>query len=1009
MAEHVVLSQIRADMWKKNGVAMRGQYHHYREMGVREATLDQEFFLLQFGLCIIDPFKFMVALIDRFGLSEFYGGDVLSSAMWENKDADPKQRIAMLEDFVLLIIHLVSDSATVNGWDQDRITRKHIVHQLVLHNLTYSELVKKLPERSTDRGSILPFLEDIADFKEPTETANGSYTLKVECYDEVDPYWRHYSRNDQRVALEKLTNRAKKLDSDTAEPLVLPRPLEIPEQGRPFSNLADFLHTHVVAEMVHWTIAHCMVIADPMQWPGLTANKNEAPQLETLLDLGLHLIILALSVAPKEFAETSVDIIEASGSMSTFQNLWYMQTTEAFKPFRPKIDHILSIIVTSLPESYTTDYRAQREQEKNAMKSPDKPDPRLAAGARQKVIMAEFARKQADFAALMDEAVEEEDIAEDVTTVTYGQCIVCQDDVTMKSTGGMLALLQPSRVLRDVVHERDWFEESLLAPTSLDEATRCPRYGQGTSGEPTSTDGYPSANLRFGVYMSACSHLMHESCMATYFDATRYRHTQQVQRHHPENAVRMEYLCPLCKSLGNVLIPLDPSQSRMKAFNTPSSTKGGRPPTLSERIRSVSEEGLIKISESARIWDHHVETGELVPWFSDCNFSVHTLDPINRRQQMRGTSRMIERMRNLLRPLSEQSQRVRSKKTHMYLPDDVVGYTVAVCEVAQRGLQLTQGLTVAEQVPEMSTRLIERLIGMLQLELDLFFGPKYDRTALRVGIFARFLPDWYRASTLPSPLLLRQPLGIVIEAAAIAPDLLQAVIVMAYYAELTRCMLGLSIFAKRCLAARTAAQPRSRPIKEILASDAHSVFSGFRSIMQSVLRNGGPFTDTDGVLALLSDEMLSKLLYAHTLPFLRRCAIVYHAVAGGYPVTNTDLIVSDGCEYNRLLSLMGIPRPKETLQNPHSIETPIVARWLTQWAMQGRIVPPLEYPGTYELCRLPKLWEDVVLRYSEQRCDNCGTKPTFPALCLYCGKFLCLGGDCCADGEQGECNLHMRE
>ena len=106
---------------------------------------------------------------------------------------------------------------------------------------------------------------------------------------------------------------------------------------------------------------------------------------------------------------------------------------------------------------------------------------------------------------------------------------------------------------------------------------------------------------------------------------------------------------------------------------------------------------------------------------------------------------------------------------------------------------------------------------------------------------------------------------------------------------------------------------------------------------------------------------------------------------------------------------MGIPRPKETLQNPHSTETPIIARWLTQWAMQGRIVPPLEYPGTYELCRLPRLYEDLVLLYTDHRCDKCGTQPTFPALCLNCGKFLCLGGDCCADGEQGECNLHMRE
>lgn len=994
-------------MWKKNGVAMRGQYHHYREMGVREATIDQEFFFLQFSLVIIDPFKFMVAVIDRFGLADFYSGDVLSVALWETEYASPKQRIALLEDFILLVIHLVSDTASVNGWNREQITRKHIVHQLAINHLTYSELVKKLPERSIDRDSILPILDIVAEFKEATDTVVGSYSLQPEYFDEVDPYWRNYSRNDMRVAMDKVIARGKKLNPNVGEPVILPRPLEIPPYPHLFSNLGDFLKSQVVANIVHFTVAHCMPLADPTQWPGLYAAKNEAPQLETLLDLALHLTMMALSVAPKEFSEASVNIIKASGSMSTFQNLWYMQTTNVFKPFLPKIDYILDVIVANLPAGYTTDYRAQRDQE--AVNEPIKPDPRAASMARQKAIMAEFARKQADFAAVMDGEEEEEDQAEEATTDTYGQCIVCQEEVSPKNIGGMLALLQPSRVMRDAVQERDWFEESITAPTCLDEATRYHRFGQGTAGDPINTDGYPSSSLKFGVYMSACSHLMHESCMATYFDATRYRHTQQVQRHHPENAVRMEYLCPLCKSLGNVLIPLDPTQQPMKPFNTLTSLRGGRPPTLSERIRSVSEEGLMKVTESARIWDHHVETGELVPWFSDCNFSLLTLDPVHRRQQMRGTSRMVERMRNLLRPLADQSQRIRGKKVSMYLPDDVVGYTVAVCEVTQRGLQRTQGLTVAEQVPEMSTRLIKRLIGMLQLELDLFFGPKYDRTALRVGIFARFLPDWYRQSALPSPLLLRQPLGIVIEAAALAPDLLQAVIIMAYYAEVTRCMLGISLFAKRCLAGRTSAQPRTQPPEDVHADDAHSVFSGFRPIMQSILRNAGPFNEPDGGFALRSDETLSKLLYSHTLPFLRRCAVVYHAVAGEYPVTNPDLIVSEGCEYKRLLSLMGIPRPKDSLQNPHSTEAPIVARWLTQWAMQGRIIPPLEFPGTYELCRLPRLWEDIVLRYSEHRCEKCGTKPTFPALCLNCGKFVCLGGDCCAEGEQGECNLHMRE
>jgi E3 ubiquitin-protein ligase UBR1 len=372
---------------------------------------------------------------------------------------------------------------------------------------------------------------------------------------------------------------------------------------------------------------------------------------------------------------------------------------------------------------------------------------------------------------------------------------------------------------------------------------------------------------------------------------------------------------------------------------------------------------------------------------------------------------MIERLRALVRPLSEQSQKIRNKKTHIYLPDDMVGYTVACLEIAQRGLK-EEGQSVAEQVPELSLKLVKRLIASLQLELDIYFGTKFDRTTLRVGIFARFLPDWYRASTLPSPLLTRQPLGMVIEAAAIAPDLVHSVIVMAYYAELTRVMLAIPVDIRNSHRVKVRPSPRTTPPEDPDLEDALSVFRKFRPLMIMILRNGGPYVDTDNMLNVIDDNMLAKLLYSLTLPFLRRCAIVYYAIAGAYPVTDPELLSAttpQSSEYNRLLTLLGIPRPLETLSNPAATETPIVARWLTQWSVLGRCVPVLEYPGTYELFRLPEKFEDMSIDWVERKCRKCNTRPNYPAICLFCGKMVCLAGDCCTEAESGECTIHMRE
>jgi E3 ubiquitin-protein ligase UBR1 len=298
--------------------------------------------------------------------------------------------------------------------------------------------------------------------------------------------------------------------------------------------------------------------------------------------------------------------------------------------------------------------------------------------------------------------------------------------------------------------------------------------------------------------------------------------------------------------------------------------------------------------------------------------------------------------------------------------------------------------------------------------LDLFFGKRYDRTALRVGIFARLLPDWYRASTLPTPLVCRNPLTLVIETAAIAPDLLHSVIHMGFFAEITRLMLGSCMWIKRCMGGKARPSARSSPPADPHLAQALAVWRGVKQIILSALRqNAGPFTEAEPTLALVSDDEMAKIMYSHTLPYLRRCAIIFYACTGRYPAPDALEDAPGGvdgmCEYVRLLKLLALPNPVEALNAPNSTEGPMVGRWLSQWVVQGRMIPNLEYPGVYELARLPRRWEDVVIKYTETRCDVCGLVPANPALCMICGKYVCMAGDCCAEGEQGECNAHMRE
>ncbi|CAG8826200.1 11727_t:CDS:1, partial [Gigaspora rosea] len=68
--------------------------------------------------------------------------------------------------------------------------------------------------------------------------------------------------------------------------------------------------------------------------------------------------------------------------------------------------------------------------------------------------------------------------------------------------------------------------------------------------------GFPSDSCRLGSYASTCGHLMHVKCFDTYFASLEQRHQLQLARNHPENVSRKEFMCPLCKSLGNTLFPI---------------------------------------------------------------------------------------------------------------------------------------------------------------------------------------------------------------------------------------------------------------------------------------------------------------------------------------------------------------------------------------------------------------------------------------------------------------------
>jgi E3 ubiquitin-protein ligase UBR1 len=218
-----------------------------------------------------------------------------------------------------------------------------------------------------------------------------------------------------------------------------------------------------------------------------------------------------------------------------------------------------------------------------------------AAKERQAKIMAQFAQAQSTFLSQNEDMYDDEDTDTDAddehtgyeqtsahTDVAVtddgdlevqrkfhfpsGTCIVCQEEADSSQLYGMLAFIQPSTLLRQtplddtsVIADVFNIEKGLDHEILGEEHKTAPSEKSSPGKKQPRTSyihGFPPQSHKSGLHMSTCSHLMHVKCFETYYASIEARHAAQSRYKHPENIVRREYLCPLCKALGNTLLPI---------------------------------------------------------------------------------------------------------------------------------------------------------------------------------------------------------------------------------------------------------------------------------------------------------------------------------------------------------------------------------------------------------------------------------------------------------------------
>ena len=608
------LAQMKAGMWVRNGISLRHQMTTYRGVSHRDLAHHRDVFLLQTALVVCEPSRVLASMIDRFGMNEWMRGQFILRDGFELG-----QQLDVAEDFVHLIIVLLSDRTSLRPLDpnfnpQMLAIRRDITHILCFKPLSFSDLNNRFADKATDLEEFQEILEDMTTYRPPQGLSDtGSFELKAENLADVDPYTAHYTKN-QRDESENAYRKwmSQKTGKPTAE--IVYEPKLQPIDSGVFRDLASLTKTPLFAQVIFYALA-CGF--DHRMSQGLPLTR-----LESYLQVVLHLVLTAvledetcygtdLDVANlpsfvdnalhkrSELGHTILDILvkilgndEMKACHPKTRLILHRMSQKRLHAYDSALKRMYAdgkyapaISMDSLgfetPRTPMDDDQEARQRQARELKKKQALD-------RQARVMAQMQQQQQNFLdnQPLDEWDEEESEMDGATlaimeehTKTWeyptGNCILCQEEANDSKLFGTFALMTNSAMFRKTDNQDpDFISEVLTSPASLDRSADDIRpFGLASQNRhhvvKRAADGReftaelqgigkgfpPSCSTREPV-STGCGHIMHFACFTAYNNATKRRQDHQIARNHPERTDLQEFVCPLCKALGNAFLPI---------------------------------------------------------------------------------------------------------------------------------------------------------------------------------------------------------------------------------------------------------------------------------------------------------------------------------------------------------------------------------------------------------------------------------------------------------------------
>lgn len=578
----VLMSQIKSGFWVRNGFSVRSQLQLYRNTGLRESGYLRDLFLTQIFINSTSPDLVCYIFFNRWllldGFMQVNPKDSLDSE-GDLLTYDSKTLPYMVEEILSFFIHILTEDLYLRGLKTDQLNeiriKKEIIHNLCFGPMNYTKLCSHIPDHITAEKKFDLILENISNFTPPSgPKGDGIYKLKDEYFEQIDPYYFNYTTNTKDDAIKFVKDCIHKKTRVPISEVVITPKVRSRDELRVYKNIGNFSVSSYFRSFLIRALQY--------------SSNEDVDKIDIILESTLHLIHIcsfeeAIDIDKYGSFYDSFIHISQDDDVSIAVLLYKIVSDGAFKDHHSKVRSIFKVFedkyhnLTSILNDQVSNFDPIK-LEINVSKDNNENDfekKKRIAKEKQSKLMAKFKKQQSLFLLKNQfeatecsdtemEGYEEEDVG---WKFPEPRCLLCQNASEDAGPFGIITYISKSSEFRNVPFDNNyWFLKSFSDSANLDEnendydedkfSDGWKQYMSRTKEMNVIGPGFPqNENVDSKLVSLSCGHGMHFQCYMNYLNSNRNR-LNQITRSTPENAEHKEFLCPLCKAINNMFVPI---------------------------------------------------------------------------------------------------------------------------------------------------------------------------------------------------------------------------------------------------------------------------------------------------------------------------------------------------------------------------------------------------------------------------------------------------------------------